>query len=131
MNYFACFVELTKSRSSINVLLSLLIPAVIVLGFNQVASSWSYISTTNTDDCSLLTASLPFDYLVYPFRPNKNGSDKNHDRSAQNVTAVCHISKIYGPHILNSRLAYFISSYFNQFNYTCFLQDIPPPIFSR
>ena len=131
MNYIACFIKWAKSRLAINVLLSLLILAVVALGFNQIArNSWSHISTTNTDDCSLLAVSLSFDDLAYPFRPNKNGSDKNNDRSPQNSSAVFYISRAHDPHLFNNRFTYFKSLYFKQFNHTCLLQDLSPPIFS-
>ena len=131
MNYIACFVKWTKSRLAINVLLGLLILAVIALGFHQVArNSWSHVSTTNTSDCSLLSVSLSFDYLAYPLRPNKNGSDKNHDRSPLNSSAVFHTCRAHDPLLIITGLTYFINFYFKQFKHTCFLQDIPPPVFS-
>ena len=131
MKYIACFNKQAKNHLAIDVLLGLLILSVIALGFNQVArNSWAHISTTNTDDCSLLAVPLSFDNLSYPFRPNKNSSDKNHDRSSQNSSVVSHVSRSYDPHLFNTRFTYYISFYFKQFNHTCFLQDLSPPIFS-
>ena len=131
MKYIACFVKWAKSRLAIDVLFGLIILAIIALGFNQAARSLSYnLYASHDSDCTALAVSLSFDYLAYPLRPNKNSSDKNHDRSSYNSTAVTYISGTHSPHLSTTGFTHAISSHFRQFNHTCLLLDMPPPIFS-
>jgi hypothetical protein len=130
MNNYTCFIKQVKNFITINMLRSLIILAIIIMGVSQLARDFSSSPSISPDnDCTVL-ASLSPDYTAYSSRPNKNSSVKNHEPVSRYSVTILQASETHDLHLFNAKFTQFRSYCFKQFNHAFFLQDLPPPSFS-